>query len=116
MPLLGLLLLVPGQIDSSRSDDFSPERQFIAITSAVQIVNVTRSTKGSGAIIRQSGPFVYILTAAHVLEGGKRFEIHTFSSASYPRATKVYSDPEVLARTLDDDLALLRLTTSDPVP
>lgn len=117
MLAVAFLMLLPGEIETIASPDFSKPLQVSAVTATVRIVNVSRGTKGSGAIIRSSGPFVYVLTARHVVDKAERLEVHVFSAASYPKPENVYRSAEVIARMKGlSDLALVRFSTSDRMP
>ena len=116
MFILALLALVPGDIDVLESKDFSKEAQLKAVRATVRVSNVSKDTTGSGAFIKKSGPFVYILAAAHVVEGAKKIEVATYTAASYPRPATVYRTAEVIARSADADLAVLRIGTRDDPP
>jgi hypothetical protein len=97
--------------------DFPEELQARARYATVRVVNRTSRTEGSGAVVGQSGPFVYVLTAAHVVTKAEKLEVHTFSADSYPKADKVYDSAEVVARSRDAaDLALVRIPTRDRPP
>jgi Trypsin-like peptidase domain len=76
----------------------------------VRIYNATKDTGGSGVVIGRSGAIVYVLTAAHVVEGADRVEIHVVDSEN-PAARPRTLNGDVAARTspLVQDLALLRL-------
>src|SRR5262249_48075855 len=113
---LALLALVPGDIDVLDSKEFSKEAQVKAVTATVRVGNAAKGFEGSGAVIHKSGPFLYVLTAAHVVAGAKQVEVVTFSPASHPGPTKVYREAEVLAQSADADLAVLRVTTRDDPP
>ncbi len=110
------LVLMPGQI-TIPSRDFSKERQEAAVASTVRIINRSSDVEGSGIILGKKGPFVYILTAHHIVAKAKNLEVMTFSPGSYPKAQRVYRSARVLAEASDTrDLALLRLTTNDQMP
>jgi S1-C subfamily serine protease len=113
---LTLLLLLPGQIETISAPDFPKELQVAAVTATVQIVNVTRQTSGSGAIIGRSGPLVYILTANHVVDKAEELEVRTFSARSYPKPDNRYRSARLVDQMPLEDLALVRLATSDPAP
>ena len=113
VPLV-LLLLTPGQVATVDSAQFAKKAQVAAVAATVRIVNGSQGTTGSGVIIRTQKPFVYILTAAHVVGQAERLEVDTFSADSYPRPEKVYRSAQVIARLKGiNDLALVRLSTSD---
>jgi S1-C subfamily serine protease len=118
MNLVGFVLfsLLPGQ-DQSVDPGFPRDVEAACLAATVRILNPSKKTEGSGAIVHQSGKTVHILTAAHLAEKAERLVVHTFTAASYPKAAKVYESAQVIARGKDGkDLALIRLTTDDPVP
>jgi Trypsin-like peptidase domain len=111
------LLLLPGQIETIESADFSAKAQTAALTATVRIRNLEVMAEGSGIILGRKGGFVYILTAQHVIAKTKRLEIATFTAASYPRPARVYHSCVVVAQTNDlRDLALVRMVTDDKMP
>lgn len=112
MFLLPILAIVPGQIPLV--EDFPKDIQLSAITATVQIHDRGKNVDGSGAIIGQKGPYVYILTADHVVPEGKRLLIRMFSQQKFPRAAHLFlRDARVIARSRikDTDLALVQLKT-----
>lgn len=97
--------------------EFPEELQAQTRYATVRVINHTGRSEGSGAVVGQSGPFVYVLTAAHVVAGADKLEVQTFSKDSFPKPAKVYEAPEVVARSRDAaDLALIRIATSDRPP
>ena len=113
---LVLLALVPGDVDVLDSKDFPKETQVKALTATVRVVNGAKGGEGSGALVHKSGPFLYVLTAAHVVAGAKKVEVVTFTTASHPKAAAVYRGAEVLAQSAEADLAVLRIATRDDPP
>jgi S1-C subfamily serine protease len=114
---LAFLLLLPAQVETVESAEFSKEAQTAALTATVRVVNVGQRVEGSGVIVGRKGGFVYVLTAYHVVEKAERLEVATFSAASYPKPARVYRSVRIVARADDmRDLALLRVSTDDPVP
>jgi S1-C subfamily serine protease len=111
--LIGLLLSGVGPADAGA---FPKRVQKAALAATARVTNVTQGTQGSGAILKKSGPFVYVLTANHVLEGGKTFEVAVYSPRSRPRPSATYRAIKVLARSVVADLAVLRVSTADAVP
>jgi len=109
-----VLLFAVAQSSSSGLTDFSKEIQAASLAGTVRVVNLPQKTTGSGVIVKQSDPFVYILTADHLVGKGEGLEIHTFSPGS--KSASIYRSVRVVARQEDDDLALLRLTTADRMP
>jgi S1-C subfamily serine protease len=116
MFLVAVLTLLPGQFPAIESRDFSAKVQAAALGATVRVVNGTQKAEGSGVVIGRSGPYVYVLTAAHIAQKGDRLEIQTFSAKSYPKPAKVYAGVKVVAGAKTADLALLRLATRDAIP
>jgi S1-C subfamily serine protease len=116
--MLALLLTVTlGEpIDVVESDDFPAETQRTAVTATVRIKNVGRNTEGSGVVIDNNKGVVHILTANHVVDKAERLEVQTFTRASYPKAEATFREAKVVAQSREQDLALVRLVTRDPVP
>jgi S1-C subfamily serine protease len=110
------LLLLCAQLPVIESQEFPRELQQSAITATVQLANKTGNRDGSGVIVWKSGPFVYILTADHIVDKADTVEVATFSEKSYPKPDKVYARAQVIARAREPDLALVRLITRDPLP
>jgi S1-C subfamily serine protease len=114
MPLLICLLLFAGRTQVADAADFPKEFQTRALMATVRIVNPAKKSEGSGVIVAKNGPFVYILTACHLVAGSDRLEIAAFSEKSYPRSEFVYRSAQVVAQAADiRDLALIRLATAD---
>jgi hypothetical protein len=115
--LLALVLVASEPIPTVESPDFPREIQETAISATVQVRNPAVGTEGSGFLIGKGGPFVYFLTARHIVQGAATLEVVLFSGASSPRPKATYRSPEVVAETNElADLALLRLATSDSLP
>jgi S1-C subfamily serine protease len=111
-----ILLLSAAELPFLDSSDFTRELQQQAMAATVRITNKANRGEGSGVIVRQTGPFVYILTANHVVEGADTVDVATFSPTSYPKPEQVYGQVQVVARAKGPDLALVRLVTRDPMP
>jgi S1-C subfamily serine protease len=107
------LLLVPAELPTIPSRDIPEATQRRAVEATVKVMVATGYA--SGAIVGREGQFVYVLTARHVVKRAKTVEIHVFTAASHPRAAKVYTGT-VLGTAPSADLALVRLTTTDPLP
>ena len=114
----GLLLLAALlQTEPGRANDFSKEVRASATFATVRVLNASRQTEGSGVIVGRKGAAVYVLTAAHLVARGDDLEIHAFAPETYPKADSVYHSVEVVATAGGiRDLALLRLSTADPLP
>jgi Trypsin-like peptidase domain len=116
MLVLTILLLVPGEAPAE-AKEISKEQRAAALGATVRVVNAAGRCEGTGAIVGRSGPHVYVLTAAHVVYGAEKVEIHTCSATSPAEEKSVYKSGEVVARTKDArDLALVRLATRDEMP
>jgi S1-C subfamily serine protease len=113
---LVLTLLVHADVETVPSREFSKEMQAAAATATVGVRNTAAGVDGSGVVVGRNGPFVYILTAHHLLDRAKGIEIAVYSARSYPRVEKTYTSAELLAVSPDSDLALLRLATRDALP
>jgi S1-C subfamily serine protease len=116
MIALTLLCLLPGQLPTLESKDFSKEVQQTAVTATVRIGNVVERADGSGVLLRQDELFLYVLTANHVAGKAKELDVYLFTAASYPAWAKAYKGAEVLARDARADLAVIRIITKDAVP
>jgi S1-C subfamily serine protease len=115
--LLASVLLSSGQIPTVESPDLPRELQATAVTATVQVRNVTQGTEGSGVLVGKGGPFVYVLTAQHVVQGVESLEVAVFTADSYPRPKTTYRSAEVVAETKGlADLALLRIAMTDSLP
>ena len=82
----------------------------------MRVLNPAGNAQGSGVILGESGPFVYLLTANHVVDQAERVEVQTFSPRSLPKPEAVYRSVAVLAQAKDEDVAVLRLATADRMP
>ncbi len=115
---MNFLVMIPallGQLPEVDSADFSKQLQKKALLATVRIVNVTANDDGTGVIVGRKGPFVYILTAKHVVHGAKKLEIHVFDDESYPKPARKYTFAEVLGETnfRNSDVALVQMLTKD---
>jgi S1-C subfamily serine protease len=80
----------------------------------VQITNPARKREGSGVVIASQAPFVYILTASHIVQRAEQLEIAVFSEQSLPKPKVVYNSAKVVAETGGlTDLAVLRLAGTE---
>src|SRR5207249_4753923 len=70
----------------------------------------------SGVVVKITKPFVYILTANHLVGKADSVDVQTFSIDSYPKAQHTYRSAKVIARGRTGDLAILRLSTADKLP
>jgi S1-C subfamily serine protease len=102
-------------IDLSGTDTFPESLQQTSLAATVRIVNTADRSVGSGAIIARD-PFVYVLTAHHIVSDIKSVEVHTYSKESHPDPAGVYSHATVVANSESADLAVIRFSTRDPMP
>jgi protein-disulfide isomerase len=97
--------------EEADTETFSKQLQASAIAATVRVVNGDRNSVGSGVIVSARPPFVYVLTAHHVIAGAKTIEVDLFSSLFYPRPSQRLLDAHVIATSPRIDAALLRLTS-----
>jgi putative serine protease PepD len=74
-----------------------------SLEAAVRITSEADQQFGSGVVFARSGPHSYVLTAQHIVPTAKKVDVKTSSG-------KVFK-AEVLARSSESDLAVLRLLT-----
>lgn len=110
-----IIAMLCGELPTVESADFPRAVQLAAIRATVMI-HCDKHGEGSGVLLWSRGPSVYVLTAAHVVEPGHRLEVYTFAENTYPRPANLIFGAEIVARSLTDDLALLRLPTRDMMP
>lgn len=110
------LLILLGELPSVESKEFTTAVQQAAVEATVRIEDKGRRTEGSGVILRKRGPWMYVLTANHVVAGASKLQISTYSQKSYPQPEAIYPAVTVLARSEVADLALVRITTNDTPP
>jgi S1-C subfamily serine protease len=118
LPFAGLFVLVVlDQIPAADVADFPTKVHDNAVVATVQIRALPQMAEGSGALIGKSGPFVYILTAQHLVKRAEGFEITVFLKDSDPKPKTVYRSAKVIAEMEGlADLALIRLTSTDDMP
>lgn len=103
-----VLALLPAQLPLEEKPPFSKEVQTTVLTATVRIVTGAQGGEGSGVVVKTQGPFVYVLTAKHVVDQAKQLEIHLFNETAYPKPAEVVKEVKVIAQSKDTDLALLR--------
>lgn len=91
--------------------DFPPEPQTKTLVHTVRILNPDGS-QGSGVVLAVKAPFVYVLTADHVVMDAEATTIETFTTDSFPDVSKSYRG-SVVARTDVEDLAVIRFSSGD---
>jgi S1-C subfamily serine protease len=102
--------------DSKRSvvDPFSNTDRAAARSATVRVMNVATGAAGSGVMIYCKDQEFYVLTADHVTTGGDRFEVSTFSVASYPNPADIFQSASLVASSAESDLSVLRVATHGP--
>jgi S1-C subfamily serine protease len=93
--------------------EFPLEIRSLARTATIRIANETTGTEGSGVLVGRQGPFGYVLTAHHVVDGGTRFALTIYTTTSYPHSAAVSRSAAVVACAAAPDLAVLRFTSDD---
>jgi S1-C subfamily serine protease len=114
--MIGLTLsLVLGQIPTLETPEYSRKLQEQAVCATVRVLNSVNDVHGSGVVVGRSGPSIYILTAAHVVEGADNVEIQSFTAASYPKPAFTFKEARVvgLGDKLTVDLAIVRVLTTE---
>ncbi len=85
-----------------------------ALAATVRIYNPGKNSEGSGVLLSSTGPFVYILTAHHIIAGADEVQITIFAAKDGAKAPKVYPHGRIVARSADiRDLALIRVPASE---
>jgi S1-C subfamily serine protease len=116
MLALVLLTLAADPFPVVAAPEFPATMQQAALAATVRIQNLSQRTNGSGSIVAVDGPFVYILTAGHVIRGGEQLEVETFTAASYPKTAQVFRTVRIEAESQGvKDMALLRVTAGEKV-
>lgn len=111
MIIWSLLVLLAGPIETIDSEHFSKDMQKAGIAATVRF-----DSGGTGVIVKQQGPFVFVLTANHVVSRAQKVNVQVFSDESYPLPMKTYRSAEVIARQPDKDLAVIQFVTRDTMP
>jgi S1-C subfamily serine protease len=85
------------------------------LQATVRVYNAATDKGGSGVVIDRTGPVIYVLTAAHVVDKAERVEVHTVAAGEKAAVVRMFKEVAVVARTPSavEDLALLRLVQSD---
>jgi S1-C subfamily serine protease len=74
----------------------------------VKVTSDADQQYGSGVVIAQGGSHSYLLTACHIVPTAKKVDVKVLGGKTY--------SAEVLARSPESDLAVLRLPTADGFP
>ena len=105
--------LPPASSGRSDNTDFPLALQLKAAIATVHIVNRPKITEGSGAIVGRRDGAVYILTAAHVVEDANTVDVQVFSPATYPKPHRTLRSVPVIARSPEQDLAVVRVSSDE---
>jgi hypothetical protein len=118
MIALAFAFLTPlAQLPVVENTEFSANSQQTALVVTVRVLNRTLAAEGSGVMVGKDEYGVYVLTAAHLLEGADLIEVQTFTSTSYPKAAATISKIELVAKSDPlRDLALMRLPPTKELP
>jgi Trypsin-like peptidase domain len=111
---LGCLLLVPRramcQVELSRHYDQETQRSLMEAVVRVRVKIKKGIAQGSAVCIGQDqAGFCYLLTCAHVIRGGERFQFEVFPRAKYPLAVKHVPERIEQWSAPNADLALLKV-------
>ena len=101
--------------EAAFTSEFPRDVQVASLLATVRIKNAANDSTGSGAVIATSGPFVYILTAKHVVAEATTVKVQTFSEASYPAAEEDHV-ANVVRQSRTADLALVRYASPKQGP
>ncbi len=103
-----LVLCGRGQVPVEDVAGFPRDTQIAAITATVRVEDPGRAVEGSGVVIGDDRG-LYILTAAHLVHGADKLQVHLFTAKSYPKPAETLA-AEVLAQSAAlQDLAQLRV-------
>jgi S1-C subfamily serine protease len=115
--IFGLTFALQAGAGADPASEFPAAARERAVAATVKVVNADDGKDGSGVVIQKGGPHAYLLTACHVVPKSKTVEILVAGSgtgkASKPGKTL---KAEVLARSPEADLAVLRLPSEGAPP
>lgn len=95
-----------------KTDEVPLQVQRQAVLNTVRIHSSSQRASGSGIIVATRRPFVYVLTAQHVVGQSPKVTLETFSAESYPDHDAQYS-ATVISTSPVADLAIVRYATVD---
>jgi S1-C subfamily serine protease len=101
--------------DDAPADRYPARLREAAVTATVGLSGTGGGRLGSGVLIGRSGPHVYILTAAHVVARARQVDVHVPVQGKQGKS-EVHRGAEVLARSPEADLAIVRLRASAGLP
>jgi Trypsin-like peptidase domain len=99
-----------------QSPDFPQPKQEAALNATLRLTFVTSEARGEGTAVRvgKLGPFVYYLTANHVVEKTSKVDLESYSGKSHPKAIRTIPAADIKDRWPEIDLAILRAYEPDP--
>jgi hypothetical protein len=112
-----LAAALPGQFVDDAT--FARPVQKAAVEATVRVVHPASRGDGSGVAVGQQGPFLYVLTAAHIVPPGSNadtVEITFFDADTWPRPRGPAVQGEVKERMPGVDLAVIQLVVKNPPP
>jgi hypothetical protein len=86
-----------------------------ALRATLHVNNRAKSVDGSAVVITRDGPVVYMLTAAHVVDGAERVTVD-IADAANPKRRRILGEATVEKTAKAEDLALLRIVVKDDAP
>ena len=95
---------------TTETEHFPKAVQWKAIEATVRVQNDVDQSTGSGVIFASKGPFVFVLTADHVVGTSKWVKVELFDADTYPQASRAIT-ASVVAKSKEDDLAVLRFAS-----
>jgi len=93
---------------------YTVDDRMTAVMATVWIVNPADITEGSGVIVAVRDQRLLVLTADHIIDGGKTVDVLVYTATTYPKPTRVLRDARVIANSATRDLALVR-TSNTPI-
>lgn len=111
----GPIAATTAPIETAFADGFPRDVQLAAILATLRVSNSTNAMTGSGVIVAAKKPFVYAITAQHIVGSARSLKVQTFSEDSYPKASEEFV-ATVLATSATADLALIRYVSASVSP
>lgn len=99
-----------------QSSDFPQAKQEAALNATLRLIVATPLTRGEGTAVRigHLGPWVYYLTANHIVAKFQEVDLESFSAKSIPNPIVTIEKAEVERRWPEIDLAILKAREPDP--
>jgi hypothetical protein len=111
--LLAVIVFAGPWIDSP---DFALPMQETVLNATLRLTYATQLRGGQATAVRigQQGPFVYYLTANHIVEKLETVDLESYSSKSFPKPLMLIPQVDIKKRWPKVDLALLKAIEPDP--